>query len=261
VPTTDVAADYQNDTRNDRWIVEQIFPGRRDGFFVEAGAADGVNGSSCYVLERHLGWTGICVEPHTGFFADLVTNRPGSTCVNVCLSDAAGPVDFVDGDNAFLSGIRTNLQRFKHEGESIAEAGTPRQQDALTLEEVLDADGAPARIDYAAFDIEGSELEVLRGFDFDRYRFSALTLECDGRIWDDITDLLQANGYREVSNPFNTDKPWERYWLDRQLDRIPFRGAIARAKRTRVGRLAARIGRGTPRRVRSLLSTSTEGRA
>jgi hypothetical protein len=36
--------------------------GKRNGFFVEAGAANGRNGSSCYVLERRLGWKGIARE-------------------------------------------------------------------------------------------------------------------------------------------------------------------------------------------------------
>jgi hypothetical protein len=76
---------------------------------------------------------------------------------------------------------------------------------------------APAIIDYAAFDIEGSELKVLEAFPFDRYIFKALSLECDGTIRKGIFNLLSSKGYKEVKNPFNKNKPWEMYWLHKSV--------------------------------------------
>lgn len=72
-------------------------------------------------------------------------------------------------------------------------------------------------IDYAAFDIEGSELDVLEVFPFDQYTFLALTLECDRTIRTPISNLLTANGYYQIRNPFNRDKPWEMYWLHQSV--------------------------------------------
>ncbi|MEA5578905.1 FkbM family methyltransferase [Anabaena sp. UHCC 0451] len=210
-----------NETQNDRWISECVYPGKRDGYFLEAGAADGKLASSCYILESRLGWTGICVEPNDEFFQQLVKNRPNSICENVCLSDQSGQVIFMEGygnnANPYLSGIKSNLEKFKHNSEEIIQQGREIIKAAIALEELLKKHNAPKIIDYAAFDIEGSEFEVLKNFPFHRYQFSTLSLECDGYIWDAITDLLTANGYREVKNPFNTDKNWERYWLHESL--------------------------------------------
>ncbi|NJM48292.1 MAG: FkbM family methyltransferase, partial [Alkalinema sp. RU_4_3] len=64
--------EYHNETRNDRWIVEYMFPGKRSGYFIEAGATNGISGSSCYVLETELDWRGLCIEPNPEFFANLV---------------------------------------------------------------------------------------------------------------------------------------------------------------------------------------------
>jgi hypothetical protein len=106
---------YYNETGNDRWIAEYIFPGIKEGFFLEAGAANGKEASSCYVLEKELGWTGICIEPHDDFFKRLVQNRPNSTCVNKCLSNQLEEVLFVEGDDKtvspYLSGIKSISQR------------------------------------------------------------------------------------------------------------------------------------------------------
>ena len=212
---------YYNETRNDRWIVEYVFPGKRRGYFIEAGAANGREASSCYVLEKQFAWTGICIEPNNSFFASLVENRPNSICENQCLAGESGNVIYIEGDwnpiNPYLSGIKSNLERFKHGGEEIVKKGKEVSKSATTLEQLLRKYNSPRVIDYAAFDIEGSELKVLEGFPFDRYRFLALSLECDGLIWKSISHLLQPRGYKEVKNPFNREQPWERYFLHKSI--------------------------------------------
>lgn len=212
-----------SETQNDLWITECIFRGKRNGFFLEAGAADGKLGSSCYLLESKLDWTGICIEPHDAFFQTLTQNRLNSICENLCLSDQIGEVVFVEGYGdpitPYLSGIKSNLQNYKHQSEKILQKGREIIKESTTLEALLKKHQAPRIIDYAAFDIEGSEFEVLRVFPFNEYQFSALSLECDGYIWNDITNLLTANGYYEVKNPFNSDKIWERYWLHERIYR------------------------------------------
>lgn len=210
-----------NETNNDRWIAECVFPGKRRGYFLEAGAAGGKFGSSCYLLETRLDWTGICVEPLDTFFQQLVKNRPRSIHENVCLAERSGKVVFIEGyqnpTHPYLSGIKSNLEQFKQYTEEIIQQGREMIKEAISLEELLKKHNAPKVIDYAAFDIEGSEFEVLKDFPFHEYRFLALSLECQGYIRQKITDLLTANGYREVQNPFNPDKPWERYWLHESL--------------------------------------------
>lgn len=46
---------YYNETNNNRWIAEYVFPGKRNGYFLEIGAANGKAASSCYVLEQKFG--------------------------------------------------------------------------------------------------------------------------------------------------------------------------------------------------------------
>jgi hypothetical protein len=216
-----------NDAKNDVWIRECVFPGRRDGYFVEAGAGNGLGDSSCYLLEREFGWRGLCVEPNDSLFAELTKSRPRSIHENVCLTATSRTVRYVAGEQGgglhpHLSGIRENLLRFKQgggqvvaEGREIAKTGTP-------LADLLRKHGAPSMIDYAALDVEGSELEVLSSFPFGEYHFRALSMECDGSMWDLVPEILEPAGYREVSNPFNLNCPWERYWLHASTQ-APFR--------------------------------------
>ena len=187
---------YLNDAKNDVWIRKCIFPGRRDGYFVEAGAGNGLRDSSCYILEREFGWRGLCVEPNDSLFAELTKSRPRSIHENVCLTATSCTVRYVAGEpgglHPHLSGIRENLLRFKQgggqvvtEGREIASTGTP-------LADLWRKHGAPSMIDYAALDVEGSELEVLSSFPFEEYNFRALSMECDGSMWDSVTEILEA---------------------------------------------------------------------
>lgn len=208
---------YYNETLNDRWICEYVFPTKRNGYFVEAGAANGQAASSCYVLEKERGWTGICIEPNDFFFAQLVQNRPNSICENVCLSDRSGTVTYIAGQgdlaHPYLSGIQTNLEQYKPGSEAVIATGQAIEKPAVTLTDLLDKHNAPRIIDYGAFDIEGSEYVVLNNFDFAKYRFLALSIECGMSVWPLLEPLLQANHYHQVRNPFNSKQPWEKYFI------------------------------------------------
>ncbi|BAQ64665.1 sulfotransferase [Geminocystis sp. NIES-3709] len=212
---------YYNETKNDRWIAEYVFPNKRNGYFLEAGAANGKTGSSCYVLETEYNWQGICVEPHDDFFQQLKINRPQSICENICLADKTENVTYIEGDietvSAYLSGIQANLEEFKYQGAEVVAKGRKVQKQATTLEALLRKHNAPKVIDYGAFDIEGSELKVLEHFPFDEYTFLALSLECDYQFRLILNKLLTFHGYKQVKNPFNHNMPWEQYYLHQSL--------------------------------------------
>ena len=63
--------EFHSTEGQDRWVALEAFPGVRDGYFVDLGAADGVRKSNTKVLED-LGWSGLCVDP---FPANMETRR------------------------------------------------------------------------------------------------------------------------------------------------------------------------------------------
>ncbi len=55
---------------------------------------------------------------------------------------------------------------------------------------------APAEIDYLSIDTEGSELEILRAFDFDRWNVRLISVEHNHTpLRQPLYDLLTARGY------------------------------------------------------------------
>ena len=62
----------------DRFLHLNYFPNKKDGFFIECGAADGFNLSSCKFFEEFMGWKGVNMEASPDKYKKLVENRPNS---------------------------------------------------------------------------------------------------------------------------------------------------------------------------------------
>lgn len=184
----------------DAFVID-ILGGMRDGFFLDSGASDGVKGSNTLVLEQCYGWRGICVEPNPAFFASLVANRR-ALCVNCCLYDREGDVEFVEADvlGGILDEYHPRLLALATHVYGIPANGDGRpatvRRPARTLRSILREAGAPRCIDYWSLDTEGSELAILKSFPFDEFSVRVLTVEHNHfPIRDDIRAFLEARGY------------------------------------------------------------------
>jgi hypothetical protein len=66
---------FSSRTGQDQFLFENFFRGKRNGVFVDAGANDGEQFNNTLFFERFLDWSGLCVEPEAGAFAQLVARR------------------------------------------------------------------------------------------------------------------------------------------------------------------------------------------
>ena len=48
---------------------------KRNGYFIDLAAADGITGSNTFFLERYLGWDGLLFEPNPNFKSIIEANR------------------------------------------------------------------------------------------------------------------------------------------------------------------------------------------
>ena len=66
--------------------VFELFKGKQNGFFIEAGAYDGETYSNSLKFELKLNWTGILVEPNPDNFESLLTKNRKAYAIKTCLS-------------------------------------------------------------------------------------------------------------------------------------------------------------------------------
>lgn len=147
---------------------------KREGYFVEIGASDGIDLSNTYLLEKNYGWKGICVEPIPKDYDKLVINRPGSHCVKKAVYSESGlELNFTIASWNLLSGITANVDC--HKG-SLA-TGTQITVETESLNDILDRCHAPSFIEYMSLDTEGSEYEILRTINYEKYTFGVIHVE------------------------------------------------------------------------------------
>ena len=76
--------------------VDEFFGGMRNGFFVEAGAWDGVHSSNTLFLELERNWTGLLVEAQRETFQSLLQAKRRSYSVNNCIALSENPEEVGD---------------------------------------------------------------------------------------------------------------------------------------------------------------------
>lgn len=173
------------------------------GYFVELGANDGVTQSNSLYFERHRDWRGLLVEPTPHNFLKCRQNRSSrsTVCCAACVS--------FDYDQEFVRIAYSNLMstavnmasdipdphahaqlgdRFL-DRETVFEFGAV----AKTLNSLLLEAASPPLIDFLSLDVEGAELEVLKGIDHQAFRFKYILVEC--RDFPRLNQYLEEQGY------------------------------------------------------------------
>lgn len=192
-------------------LLWQIFRGRTTGFFMEIGAFDGYHLSNTFFLEQ-MGWHGLLVEPIQELCQLSVARRPRSRVVQAACSTrgASGTTTFTVAQNvpvlSFLSADAAHVERCRREGANLVEVQVPVTSVNAILASLRAGEpgaGNPWRknegwcIDLVSIDTEGCELDVLDGFDLDRFRPRVLLIENDRPAGEALEPYLKGRGYRK----------------------------------------------------------------
>jgi FkbM family methyltransferase len=173
----------------DLWVALATAPGKRDGFYVDVGSADGRFLSNTKLLDD-MGWKGICIDP----FPMNMQRRTCKVFSQPVFSESGKKMSFrVAG---MLSGIDSDLGKYRG-ATSTAETV---ELVTATLDEILAKGHAPNYIDYMSIDIEGAEYDALLGLSLDRYQIGTFTIEhnFETKKRDAIRTLLEGKGYVRV---------------------------------------------------------------
>ena len=180
---------------------------KRGGYFVEFGATNGVDLSNSYLLEKDFGWSGILAEPAKVWHQDLKMNRSAALDFDCVWTETGKTLNFTVSKDAEYSTISDYVNSDAH--SSARAGGSQYPVVTVSLNDLLQRHNAPRHIDYLSVDTEGSEYEILRGFDFQRYCVSVIT--CEHNFSDQrekIHQLLSENGFIRVFEGLSRWDDW-----------------------------------------------------
>jgi FkbM family methyltransferase len=181
-----------------------------NGFFIEIGGWDGVTCSNSLYFERFRNWRGILIEPSPNEFLKCRRNRPDANvfccaCVPFDFTGRFLPMTYcasmtiAHSSEGARNGIRTIDEHvtigrsFLDPSETVYEFGAL----AKPLTTLLDENDIHDEIDLLVLDLEGFEINVLKGIDFGRHAPKYICAE----VWsdDEISDFLSRRGYATLS--------------------------------------------------------------
>lgn len=174
-----------------------------NGYFVELGANNGITQSNSLYFEKYKGWSGVLVEPIGHKFIECVKNRSKKNSIfcNACVS--------FDYKEKFVEMVYSNLMTVSHNLESDLKNPTDHAvlgkknlyegelnyvfgSIAKPLNDILIEAKAPKEIDLFSLDVEGAEIDVLKGVNHTEFRFKYICVES--------RDIKKLSKYMEENN-------------------------------------------------------------
>jgi len=185
-------------------MLRRFFGDQATGFYIDIGAHDPLIGS----VTQHFflsGWRGINIEPLPAFFQRLVAARPNDINLNVAVSENSGTLDLiVDHTEPGLSTMTQDLaDEYARAGHRLERIEVPTRP----LGDIVREHCAGRTVDFLKIDVEGHELEILRGIDLSVWRPRVILIEAGYKpeAW---APMIVSAGYILAGSDL-----WNRYYV------------------------------------------------
>ncbi len=193
---------YYSQYRQDKFLDKIVFNGKRNGFFVDIGAHDGLAISNSLFFEKSRNWLGVCVEPNPTVFERLEQNRRSKN-LNICIGSGNKIVSFtkIEGYAEMLSGVTdryapNHLKRIEKETSIHGGNLQTISVEMKRFDAIEDFNNIP--IDFISIDTEGNELDIIKSIDFKNSNIKCFVIENN---YNDprISEILKQNEYKHIA--------------------------------------------------------------
>jgi FkbM family methyltransferase len=181
-------------------LLFDAFEGRTDGFIIEVGAFDGYRFSVSYALEC-LGWDSLLIEAIPERAEAARSRRKHARVVHAALGPvgSTGETQFTVVDDHWdgMLSYHTTSDRHKAAIERNRQQSRTVSVPYTTMNELLADHDGPIQV--AVIDVEGGEIDLLRGFDLGRFKPEMMLIEDNTRSDEsEVAKYMKAFPYRMI---------------------------------------------------------------
>ena len=173
-------------------IINELFKNKQKGIYIDVGCNHPFIGNNTYKLFKK-GWSGINIDLDYTFIDSFNFYRPDDYNLQIGVSDKNGEQEmYYHHERSAI-----NTLDVKRSSKSILK----KNIKTLTLNNIIENSKFKNRqIDYVSIDVEGYELNVLKGFDLNKYKPKALSIE-----YIDTKMIKEEYYHQNINNILNSD--------------------------------------------------------
>jgi hypothetical protein len=172
---------------------------KKKGFFIEIGGGNGFNLSNTYLLEKKFKWHGIICEPNKKLQKNISNLRSAKLIKSPITGKCLKKINFYENIDPYQSSIfkKNNFKKIT-------------KINSLCLNHLLKDFNRKKIIDYISIDTEGNEVEILKNFNFKKFKVKIFTIEHNfnkvNRI--KILEIMKKNNYTRVHKNISYMDDW-----------------------------------------------------
>lgn len=187
-------------------LLERIFGGQKQGFYVDVGAHHPLRFSNTYLLYQR-GWCGINIDAMPGSMAAFRRLRPRDISIESGVALEDGQLTYyVFREKALNTFDESLAQQYARAGHEVLSQLRIRARPLADLlnEHLPIGQG----IDLLSVDIEGLDLDALKSNDWQRFRPRVVVAEelrsASGEKDTSVREFLTDMGYHEFARTYNS---------------------------------------------------------
>ena len=154
-------------------LIQQIFKSQKKGIYIDVGCGHPIKNNNTYLLNKK-GWSGINIDLDIDNIELFKIYRPKDLNICAAISDEMKETDlFFYHSRSALNTIDKKTANYQK-----AKVTSVKKITTITLNNVLDESiYNSSNIDFLSIDVEGSELSVLKNFNFNKFKPKVIVVE------------------------------------------------------------------------------------
>ena len=152
-------------------IVDYIFK-KNNGIYIDVGCNHPVYNNNTYLLSKK-GWQGINIDIDKKSVQLFDLFRKKDLNINLAVSSKKTELEYINfHEKSPINMIKTNQNRNLHSLEKTKKIKSDTLDSIIEKSQFKDK-----KIDFVSIDVEGHELEVIKGFNLKKYKPSIIVIE------------------------------------------------------------------------------------
>ena len=188
-------------------ILNKIFNGKRNGFYVDIGCYHPKINSNTYFFYKK-GWSGLNIDANPDSILKFNNFRKRDVNLNFGISNSGETLTYYKFNESAVNTFSKSLCEERNNISWLKQIGEEKIK-TRKLSDILDEQKINCEIDILDIDVEGLDLEVLKSNNWDKYKPNVVLVEDQMKIEKSFEELetfryLTKINYQLVAKTFST---------------------------------------------------------